>query len=322
MVRLFTDQRMLDHVPPARHPERPERLRAILRHLERVGLSEPALTGSCDRPPTRSSPGCTDPSTSTFVAVDTSRPGWIRSRQTPGSAPARHLAARLAAGAAVEAVAWSSRNRIGGRSASSGRPATMPGRGNRWASASSATSPSPRPTPATARARPGPDRRLRRPPRQRHAGDLLQTTDGSGSSRSIAIPFYPGTGPRTRPGPGRASDTRATSRCPTARPGRDTTPPSAAGLERWRTGSDPSSSSSAPGSTPMPRTRSATWGSRSRTSRPLTTRDRRRGRDARPGPDRQRPRRGLQRSDPRRLRRGPPAGPRCGGLAPVRWART
>ncbi len=36
-VGLFTDRRMLDHRVPARHPERPERLQAILRHLERTG---------------------------------------------------------------------------------------------------------------------------------------------------------------------------------------------------------------------------------------------------------------------------------------------
>src|ERR1700678_3744372 len=36
-VTLFTDRRMLNHRVPARHPERPERLQAILRHLERTG---------------------------------------------------------------------------------------------------------------------------------------------------------------------------------------------------------------------------------------------------------------------------------------------
>ena len=38
MVTLYTDERMLDHHPPSRHPERPERLEAILRHLDRTGL--------------------------------------------------------------------------------------------------------------------------------------------------------------------------------------------------------------------------------------------------------------------------------------------
>ena len=38
MVTMFSDERMLDHHPPSRHPERPERLQAILRHLDRTGL--------------------------------------------------------------------------------------------------------------------------------------------------------------------------------------------------------------------------------------------------------------------------------------------
>jgi acetoin utilization deacetylase AcuC-like enzyme len=36
-VCIFTDRRMMEHRVPARHPERPERLQAILRHLERTG---------------------------------------------------------------------------------------------------------------------------------------------------------------------------------------------------------------------------------------------------------------------------------------------
>jgi acetoin utilization deacetylase AcuC-like enzyme len=45
MVTLFTDRRMLDHTPPPRHPERPERLQAILRQLERSGLMERCPAG-------------------------------------------------------------------------------------------------------------------------------------------------------------------------------------------------------------------------------------------------------------------------------------
>jgi acetoin utilization deacetylase AcuC-like enzyme len=36
-VTLYTDRRMIDHRVPPRHPERPERLQGILRHLERTG---------------------------------------------------------------------------------------------------------------------------------------------------------------------------------------------------------------------------------------------------------------------------------------------
>ena len=49
MVKLFTDRRMLAHTPPARHPERPERLQAILRQLERTGLSKRAPAGVVPR---------------------------------------------------------------------------------------------------------------------------------------------------------------------------------------------------------------------------------------------------------------------------------
>jgi len=37
MVRLYTDTRMIDHRPHPAHPDRPERLATILRHLDRTG---------------------------------------------------------------------------------------------------------------------------------------------------------------------------------------------------------------------------------------------------------------------------------------------
>jgi acetoin utilization deacetylase AcuC-like enzyme len=104
-VRVFTDPRMLDHSVPAHHPERPERLRAVLRHLERTGylatsqdcrvraasdeelervhaadyVRQVALAESAGR-------GMLDPDT------------WV----SAGS----DLAARLAAGAGIEAVSF------------------------------------------------------------------------------------------------------------------------------------------------------------------------------------------------------------------------
>jgi len=44
-VTLYTDRRMIEHRVPARHPERPERLQAILRHLERTGYLHTCRTG-------------------------------------------------------------------------------------------------------------------------------------------------------------------------------------------------------------------------------------------------------------------------------------
>jgi acetoin utilization deacetylase AcuC-like enzyme len=46
MVTIFTDTRMLEHRPPRTHPERPERLQAILRHLSRIGIMNTSPLGS------------------------------------------------------------------------------------------------------------------------------------------------------------------------------------------------------------------------------------------------------------------------------------
>src|SRR5207253_2518331 len=104
MVTLFSDPRMLEHIPAATHPERPERLRAIVRHLERTGLARHCLTRPA-RPATDEEllrvhtarhieaveRAAADGGG--LIEVDT----WV-SRGSP-------LAARLAAGAAVDAVA-------------------------------------------------------------------------------------------------------------------------------------------------------------------------------------------------------------------------
>jgi acetoin utilization deacetylase AcuC-like enzyme len=45
MVTIYTDLQMLDHVPPPRHPERPERLQTILRQLDRTGLRNHCAAG-------------------------------------------------------------------------------------------------------------------------------------------------------------------------------------------------------------------------------------------------------------------------------------
>jgi acetoin utilization deacetylase AcuC-like enzyme len=103
MVTLFTDSRMLDHKPNPTHPEKPERLATVLRHLDRTGISR--------RNPLKPVRPATDEellrvhSAEHLAAVEafTAKGGgqieadtWI----SPGSA----LAARLAAGAVVDAV--------------------------------------------------------------------------------------------------------------------------------------------------------------------------------------------------------------------------
>lgn len=106
VVSLFTDRRMIDHQVPARHPERPERLQAILRHLERTRLWEACPHGTV-REATRAE----------LLRVHTAeylnqlskeleaKGGGMLDPDTwfmPGSG----LAARLAAGAGIEAVSF------------------------------------------------------------------------------------------------------------------------------------------------------------------------------------------------------------------------
>ncbi|MDB5352997.1 MAG: deacetylase, histone deacetylase/acetoin utilization protein [Planctomycetota bacterium] len=103
MVTLFTDPRMLDHEPPRSHPEKPERLAAILRHLKRTGLDTACPSGTVriatdaellrvHSPALLATYRQTKPQPLAHVEADT----WM----SPGS----ETAARLAAGAAIEAV--------------------------------------------------------------------------------------------------------------------------------------------------------------------------------------------------------------------------
>ena len=104
-VSLFTDSRMLEHRTPARHPERPERLQAVLRHLERTGYLK-----TCPSRPVREVTseelkrihsaeyvqrvGKLEAAGGGMLDPDT----WV----FPGS----NLAAKLAAGACIEAVSF------------------------------------------------------------------------------------------------------------------------------------------------------------------------------------------------------------------------
>ena len=105
VVGLFTDPRMLDHQVPSRHPERPERLRAILRQLQRTGYLNSCPSGLV-REATREELARVH---STEYLDEISRleanGGGMLDPDTwllPGSG----LAARLAAGGAIEAVSY------------------------------------------------------------------------------------------------------------------------------------------------------------------------------------------------------------------------
>jgi acetoin utilization deacetylase AcuC-like enzyme len=103
MVMLFSDPRMLEHIPSPTHPERPERLRAVLRHLERNGIS-----GHCTSLPVRPA---TDEellrvhSPKHIAAIDAfAAQGGGRIEVDTWVSTGSPLAARLAAGAVVDAV--------------------------------------------------------------------------------------------------------------------------------------------------------------------------------------------------------------------------
>ena len=173
-VGLFTDRRMLDHRVPARHPERPERLQAILRQLERTGYHNTCPSGPV-REATAEELGRVHAAEYLAEVFQLEAEGGGMLDPDTWVLPGSGLAARLAAGAAIEAVSFVMAaprppGAVPGPSARPPRPAVgghgllhlrqrRRGRGGRA---------------RAARAGQGPDRRLRRPPRQRDPGDLLR----------------------------------------------------------------------------------------------------------------------------------------------------
>ena len=103
MVTLFSDLRMLEHVPPPRHPERPERLQAILRHLDRTGLSRTCPSGTVREATREELLRVHTPLYLHQVEAFDSRGGGPIEADTWMSSGSR-VAALLAAGAAVEAT--------------------------------------------------------------------------------------------------------------------------------------------------------------------------------------------------------------------------
>ena len=83
-VTLFTDRRMLDHRVPARHPERPERLQAVLRQLERTGYLATVLAAQCGRRPIWNLGEFTPPGTVNGL-ITWKRPAGGCSTRIPGS---------------------------------------------------------------------------------------------------------------------------------------------------------------------------------------------------------------------------------------------
>ncbi len=103
MVRIFTDRRMLEHRPASRHPERPERLQMVIRQLERTGLLESCPSGLVRPATDLELSRVHDPDYIAAIAEYEANGGGNVEADTWISAGS-NLAARLAAGAVVEAV--------------------------------------------------------------------------------------------------------------------------------------------------------------------------------------------------------------------------
>jgi acetoin utilization deacetylase AcuC-like enzyme len=102
-VSLFSDRRMLEHRVPAGHPERPERLQAVLRHLERTGYWSLRAAREVTEVSDDELTWVHSPLYLARVAGLEADGGGMLDPDTwlfPGSG----LAARLAAGAAINAV--------------------------------------------------------------------------------------------------------------------------------------------------------------------------------------------------------------------------
>lgn len=102
-VSLFTDQRMIEHRVPFKHPERPERLQAVVRHLERGGYFCTCPQGVVREATALELSRIHDNDYLRRVA-DLEKDGGGMLDPDTWLLPGSHLAARLAAGAAVEAV--------------------------------------------------------------------------------------------------------------------------------------------------------------------------------------------------------------------------
>lgn len=103
MVRFFSDPRMLDHRPPVGHPERPERLETVLRHLERTTVRAACPSGIVREATDEELLRIHSPEylrSLESMAVE----GGGRIEADTWLGPGSIAAARLAAGAAIEAV--------------------------------------------------------------------------------------------------------------------------------------------------------------------------------------------------------------------------
>ena len=104
LVTLYTDSRMLDHRPHPTHPERPERLATILRHLDRTGQRSQTDDGTV-RPATDEELLRVHSGQHLAAMTQAARLGGGQIEADTWLSTGSELAARLAAGAVVQAVA-------------------------------------------------------------------------------------------------------------------------------------------------------------------------------------------------------------------------
>ncbi len=265
MVRLFTDPRMLDHIPPARHPERPERLRAVQRHLARLGFPDVCRVGHVREATDAEIRRVHEAELIEQLQKFEERGGGMIEPDTwvgPGS----NLAARLAAGSAVEAV----RAVLAGPSHAAFCALRPPGHhacpahamgfcllGNVAIAAREAID------------QHGLNRVLIADWDVHHGNGTQECFYRDGRVAFLSIhryPFYPGTGAadETGSGPGLGKICNLPIRYGTAR--RSTSTPFATPWNAWPIATAPNWCSSAPALTPTHKTRSATSAWRSRTS--------------------------------------------------------
>jgi acetoin utilization deacetylase AcuC-like enzyme len=103
MITLFTDSRMADHTPPRTHPERPERLTSVLRHLARTGILHTCPSGTVREATDQEILRVHSPAHLAHVLKFAESGGGQIEADTWLSAGSVK-SARLAAGAAIEAV--------------------------------------------------------------------------------------------------------------------------------------------------------------------------------------------------------------------------
>lgn len=103
MLTLFTDSRMIAHAPPRSHPEKPERLEAVLRHLARTGIAHTCPSGPVREATDEEILRVHTPAHLQHL-VDFLGGGGGQIEADTWISPGSLLAARLAAGAGIDAV--------------------------------------------------------------------------------------------------------------------------------------------------------------------------------------------------------------------------